>query len=40
MMGVKNKNLPLFKNFDIVLYTLATAFILWTVSLNTNLFNN
>ncbi len=29
MLGVRNKTLPLFKNFDILLYTLSTAFILW-----------
>lgn len=29
MLGVSHKKLPLFKNFDIVLYTLSTAFVLW-----------
>jgi hypothetical protein len=29
MIGVSQKKLPLFKSFDIVLYTLSTAFVLW-----------
>jgi len=28
-IGVKNKQLPLIKSFDIILYTLSTAFVLW-----------
>ena len=30
-IGVKNKTLPLFKWFDVVLYTISTAFMLWVV---------
>ena len=33
-MGVKNNKLPLFKSFDVILYTISTAFILWVVSKN------
>lgn len=29
MLGVSHKKLPLYKNFDIILYTLSTAFVLW-----------
>ena len=28
-IGVKNKKLPLIKSFDVILYTLSTAFVLW-----------
>ena len=29
MIGVKYKRLPLFKSFDVLLYTISTGFILW-----------
>lgn len=29
MLGVANKKLPLFKSFDVILYALSTAFVLW-----------
>lgn len=29
MLGVSNKMLPLFKSFDVILYSLSTAFVLW-----------
>ena len=29
MLGVNSKKLPLFKSFDVILYSLSTAFILW-----------
>jgi uncharacterized membrane protein len=31
MLGAENKVLPIFKSFDIVLYTISTAFVLWIV---------
>ena len=31
MLGVANKKLPLYKSFDIILYALSTAFVLWVV---------
>ena len=29
MLGVANKRLPLYKSFDVILYSLSTAFVLW-----------
>ncbi len=29
MIGVKHKRLPLIKSFDVILYSLSTAFVLW-----------
>ena len=29
MIGVKYNKLPLIRSFDVILYTLSTAFVLW-----------
>jgi len=33
MLGVANKTLPLWKSFDVILYSVSTAFVLWVVSI-------
>ena len=31
MLGVTNKTLPMWKSFDVILYSVSTAFVLWVV---------